>query len=499
MVRKFLSGVAALLFCCAAAFGQAAAPATPPPSSSSSAGGWGEVSLHVGGGLSTPTYRLSPGSRSYGFGGDLGLGYTLFLSRHVGVGAGAGVALFNAEATLNGAQSVTPNLVSAAGVRYELRTTYRDYREQQRALFVRIPLAVHYRTAWRRPLYAQAGVSAYLPLSVRYSHGPAAIFNEAYYPSYDNSLTFPAYLGYGEVSLPSASEQLALKAVFTASAEVGIRWQLKSPAWAIYTNLYADCGLNNAARGVPAEDVLRHSEASTSEFTMGSVLASRYDEGSKPFTERVSLLSAGVRVRLAFSGLPQKSGPDLSPEAQELQLAAERHQRRLLLEELRRLAVARHSATTLAWRTRLTQDATRQKELRRRDEPALRQLEEEEERRERLYLADVEELQLAVDSFDIDSVALLPAAKAALDVKAELLKRYPDLQVLAEGHTCNLGDSAFNMYIGLRRAESVKAYLVEKGVAAERIRTSSRGSAQPVAPNLGEANRRKNRRVEIKF
>jgi peptidoglycan-associated lipoprotein len=480
---RFLGGAVALLFCGAAAFGQA------------SGGGWGEASLHVGGGLSTPTYRLSLGSRSYGLGGDVGLGYTIFLNRHVGVGAGVGVALFNAEATLNGARSVTPDLVNRGGVRYELRTTYRDYRERQRAFFVRIPLTVHYRTAWRRPLYAQAGVSMYLPLSARYSHGPAAIFNEAYYPDYGNSLTFPAYLGYGEISLPSASEQLALKAVFSASAEVGLRWQLKGAAWAIYTNLYADCGLNNAAGDVPVEDVLRRSEASSSEFIMGSVLTSRYSEGAKPFTDRVSLLSAGVRVRLAFGGSPQKSRLDLSPEAQALQLSADSCQRRLLLEELRRLAAARRSASLLAWRTRLAQEATRQRELRRPDEPALRQL--EEERRERLYMADVEELQLAVDSFDIDSVALLPAAKVALAAKAELLKRYPDLQVLAEGHTCSFGDSAFNVYIGLRRAEAVKAYLVERGVAAERIRTASRGSAQPVAPNLGEANRRKNRRVEI--
>jgi outer membrane protein OmpA-like peptidoglycan-associated protein len=499
MVRRFLSGGATLLLCCAAAFGQAAASATPSPSPG--AGGWGEVSLHVGGGLSTPAYRLSQGSRSYGLGGDVGLGYAIFLNRHFGVGAGAGVALFNAEATLDGARSVTPNLVNAEGIRYELRTTYRGYRERQRALFVRIPLAVHYRTAWRRPLYAQAGVSVYLPLSAQYSHGPAAIFNEAYYPDYGNSLTFPQYMGYGEVGLRGASEQLALKAVFSASAEVGLRWQRKSSAWAIYTNLYADCGLNNAARSAPVEDVLRRSTSSTSEFVMGSVLTSRYSEGAKPFAERVSLLSAGVRVRLAFGGSPQKSGLDLSPEAQALQLAADSCQRRLLLEELRRLAAARRSATLLAWRTRLAQEADRQRELRRRDDFTLRQLEEEERRaaEERRYLADVEALRQAVDGFDINSAELLPAAKSALDAKAELLKRYPDRQVLAEGHACSFGDSAFNVHIGLRRAEAVKAYLVERGVAAERIRTASRGSAQPVVPNLGETNRRKNRRVEIKF
>jgi hypothetical protein len=302
MVGRFFSGAAALLLlCCAAAFGQLSGRR-------GGWGGWGEVSLHAGGGLSMLSYRLSQGSLPYGLGGDAGLGYSIFLSRHVGVGTGVGVALFNAEVTLNGARNVTPNLANAEGIRYELRTTYLSYRERQRALFVRIPLAVHYRTAGRRrQLHAQAGVSAYLPVSAGYSRGAAAIFNEAYYPGYGNSLTFPEYLGYGEVSLRSASDKLALKAVFSASAEVGLRWQRKSPAWAIYTNLYADYGLNNAIGAAPMENVLRRSETSASEFILGSALTSRYNDSAKPFTERVSLLSAGVRVRLAFGGRLHRS------------------------------------------------------------------------------------------------------------------------------------------------------------------------------------------------
>jgi outer membrane protein OmpA-like peptidoglycan-associated protein len=53
------------------------------------------------------------------------------------------------------------------------------------------------------------------------------------------------------------------------------------------------------------------------------------------------------------------------------------------------------------------------------------------------------------------------------------------------------------MSIGLRRAEAAKAYLVEKGVAPERIQTVSKGETEPIVPNIGEENRRKNRRVKI--
>jgi outer membrane protein OmpA-like peptidoglycan-associated protein len=53
------------------------------------------------------------------------------------------------------------------------------------------------------------------------------------------------------------------------------------------------------------------------------------------------------------------------------------------------------------------------------------------------------------------------------------------------------------MSIGLRRAEAAKAYLVEKGVAPERIQTVSKGKTEPLVPNSNEENRRKNRRVKI--
>jgi outer membrane protein OmpA-like peptidoglycan-associated protein len=62
-----------------------------------------------------------------------------------------------------------------------------------------------------------------------------------------------------------------------------------------------------------------------------------------------------------------------------------------------------------------------------------------------------------------------------------------------------LGTKAVNLSIGLRRAEAAKAYLVAKGVAAERIRTASKGETEPLVPNTSEENRRKNRRVVMKI
>jgi len=69
--------------------------------------------------------------------------------------------------------------------------------------------------------------------------------------------------------------------------------------------------------------------------------------------------------------------------------------------------------------------------------------------------------------------------------------------VIAIGHTDSIGSDAYNQKLSVRRAESVKAYMVSKGIAANRIYTEGKGEKQPVASNKTKDGRAKNRRVEI--
>jgi len=65
------------------------------------------------------------------------------------------------------------------------------------------------------------------------------------------------------------------------------------------------------------------------------------------------------------------------------------------------------------------------------------------------------------------------------------------------GHTDSTGNENLNMRLSLRRAKSVKSYLVKQGVDAGRITTMGKGSANPIADNETKAGRALNRRVEI--
>ena len=99
--------------------------------------------------------------------------------------------------------------------------------------------------------------------------------------------------------------------------------------------------------------------------------------------------------------------------------------------------------------------------------------------------------------FDFDKAVLKPEAKAKLDDLVGKLKPINLEVIIAVGHTDGIGSDAYNNKLSVRRAESVKAYLVSKGIEPNRVYTEGKGKKQPVADNKTAEGRAKNRRVEI--
>lgn len=77
------------------------------------------------------------------------------------------------------------------------------------------------------------------------------------------------------------------------------------------------------------------------------------------------------------------------------------------------------------------------------------------------------------------------------------LKENPSKRVSITGHTCNIGNQNFNYYLGQRRADAAKKILMDYGIDEFRLLTFSQGEQRPVYDNTTEAERSKNRRVEI--
>jgi OOP family OmpA-OmpF porin len=99
--------------------------------------------------------------------------------------------------------------------------------------------------------------------------------------------------------------------------------------------------------------------------------------------------------------------------------------------------------------------------------------------------------------FDFDKATLKPAGKAKLDDLVGKVKGINLEVIIAVGHTDSVGSDAYNQKLSVKRAESVKAYLVSKGIEKNRIYTEGKGEKQPVADNKTTEGRAKNRRVEI--
>ena len=92
---------------------------------------------------------------------------------------------------------------------------------------------------------------------------------------------------------------------------------------------------------------------------------------------------------------------------------------------------------------------------------------------------------------------LKSGATANLDRLSDFLNEYPNRTASIEGFTDSVGSEDSNQSLSERRADSVKRYLVGRGVQSERLSSSGRGENAPVADNESPAGRQQNRRVEV--
>lgn len=101
--------------------------------------------------------------------------------------------------------------------------------------------------------------------------------------------------------------------------------------------------------------------------------------------------------------------------------------------------------------------------------------------------------------FESNSATIRAKSAPTLDEAAKIFKEFTDIRVEISGHTDNVGKDEYNTDLSKRRTEAVKQYLIDKGVAADRIVTRGAGPAEPIADNKTGAGRAKNRRIEFKI
>lgn len=134
-----------------------------------------------------------------------------------------------------------------------------------------------------------------------------------------------------------------------------------------------------------------------------------------------------------------------------------------------------------------------------------REMDKQAEELEReLQQAEVERvgegIKVTFDSgllFGFDQSKLNASSEANLDSLAKTLNKYPETNIIIDGHTDDTGSEKYNMKLSMERATSVESYLTNKGVSSTRIVTRGLGESAPKSDNTTDAGRSENRRVEI--
>lgn len=421
-----------------------------------------EIDVHGGGGISTLGYQLRYGTQTPGYGGTAGLGYTYFFSNNVGLGLGVDLALYSATASLADRRLPTFDTRDKDGLPISITSTIRSYTETQQATYIHVPLHLQFQSSGKHKFYAQLNLASKvgIPLSATYSTSDVVIHNDGQYPGYASlgeNIEEPRADGIGTFTEKSVSNgKLELDIAYTLAAEIGAKWRL-SDSWSLYTGVYVDYSVTDIRKNanssssfiVPAEGNM------TDQFTTASVLA------TQDFVDKAQLMAGGVKVRVAF-GAGKRHGTSASAaEPIAIDTAAEAAK-----AEADRLAAA--AAT----------EAGEKEGVRR-------------------MLDVIAQLQTTISGFSNEQVDIPESARSKLDLTVKVLKDYPELSILIEGHTTNLGNPKKNLDVSNRRAEKAKAYIVSNGVDASRIYTRGRGATEPVVSDKSAQNKRKNSRLEI--
>jgi len=101
-------------------------------------------------------------------------------------------------------------------------------------------------------------------------------------------------------------------------------------------------------------------------------------------------------------------------------------------------------------------------------------------------------------NFETNKATLTKASETTLGLALNALLASPDLDVLIVGHTDNVGTAAYNKKLSLRRAETVKSWLIGKGISVKRLSVAGKGFDEPIDDNTTPEGRTNNRRIEFR-
>ena len=485
---------------------------------------WGAIEhdnyagVNFGGGLNSALYNPANGTQGLGFGFDAGLHYGHFFNRTVGLGVGLRFSWANAYATYNW-NEVTTGLThpSNPNTPYNLTTGFNNFVERQNIGYLSIPVEVLFRKTLnnRAAFIGGVGLALDLPLYGKYI---------AKSGSYSTTGVFPALGSYAFSDMPEhgfstytttqgAKFNNRAKVGGSVIADLGFRVAMNDN-WGMYFGLYAGYGFTNLLAEAKTDEMIMLNAADPSKIDYRGTFDSNE-------TGKANLIRAGVKIAVDFGwGNRRAELEEKARLADELAAAQEKARLDSIAQaEARAKAVAdsiAHAKAEQALRDSLAAAnaqnkavadsiaAANAKAKAHADSIAAAEAEQARHAAERAaFIAGLKAKGESVNvHFDTggDALKFNEGEQAVVDDIAEAMKADASLKIVITGHTDNTGNADQNLRVwGMKRAESLRNYLVDKGVSSDRIHCESKGQLEPIADNATREGRAKNRRANIRF
>jgi hypothetical protein len=248
-----------------------------------------ELSVYGGGGLSSFRYKLPNASLSNGARFNFGVGYNYFINPKFGVHTGLGLGMYSTKVKLKDSEFISHNLIDDEGDRFNLYTMLYGYGENQKAMFLGIPIKIVYQTAVKKnPVYAMGGIKMGIPISGTYTATSSKIVNEFYYPDLHNSAKNYNPAGNGTYDDKKFEGNFELRTSWMLAFEVGTKINV-SKDFPLYIGAFFDYGLNNVLRE-KNKPFINYNSADPANFSANLLSIS----------DRANIISAGLTLRLHF-------------------------------------------------------------------------------------------------------------------------------------------------------------------------------------------------------
>ena len=450
-----------------------------------------EFSVWGGGGISSLQYDAVIGGRTgdhkVGTGGIVGLGYDYFFNYNWSLGGGVEFSALAGKTEFDRINDkfIRPMEMWGGGNQLiQFDTQGNDFYERQRAYYINIPIMARYQFDLFKghKFYAAAGPKIGIPVDGVYrSKGTMTttgyLWNESTgaISTEDRYQDMPEH-GFG-TNVNNYKGDLDFKVNIMAAVEAGIKWRFKeNKKWHLYTGLFADFGLNDIVKGnndiTKAEEFYRFEPGAlnTNPYKVNSMFYAAQGDGTQNPTayvaNRVNTFAFGVKARVSY-GVKPFDKKDKAPK-----IGAEKQYEGLTAAQMEDI-MGRNTKALIDAQNKEFED--------------LKKLISEQD----------PDLTGSITGFDLGKKNILPAMCPELDRKVALMKKYPKAKVVLEGHTDDYGSDRLNNQLGLDRANEVKAYMMERGIASSRMSVSTKGSSVPAIPNANDNARRYNRRVEF--